>query len=231
MSHESRVPRPSRFVPSALSCLLLYGGPVLSQELPAAEEIVRCFAETYAADSEASPSCESLSAGVTGLQASPERYPASLVQSVMNGLADLAVSHSDKRVRRSAAVSIAVSGMAAAQPVGVVQRMRAVYDRSADPDVRAVLVNYSPLQNETEEATRFLVHVATGDRGRDVAPFPDEVLALDALSKIGPTGRAALEQIHASQSLKTEAAKKQLGQLARGGFHPIDYRVKGKENH
>jgi hypothetical protein len=214
------MPRPIWFL---LAVASWFPDLAVSQDLPAAEEIVRCFAETYAADSEAPPSCESLSTGVTGIQASPERYPASLVEGVMNGLADLAVSHPDKRVRRSAAVWIAVSGTAAKPPVGVLQRMWEVYDRSDDPDVRAVLVNYSPRQKETEEATRFLVHAATGDRGRNVAPFPDEVLALEALSRTGPRGRAALQQLHAAQSVKTEAAKERLIRLEREDFRPIDY--------
>lgn len=215
------------------ACVIVTGVLILSagcslhaQESPSVNDMLSCFAstnETEAAPAASDDQCQVLAKRLTGVLKYPDRHSLAIRNGVLDGLERLAGDHADPRVRYNAAVWLAIAGSASGSYAqGVAARIQRVYDQSEDAAVRAVLVNNAPTLSNHAEAAGFLEHVARGTKGRGVLPVADEVLAVNALARLGGEGRAVLQELDASGGVTSHAGKKQLRRLAENGYRPLD---------
>lgn len=193
---------------------------IAAQETPPdPQEMVRCFAASFA-ESEGSDGCADLVPGAIGVLTHPDEHGIYLDR-VMDGLADLAVAHPEFRVRAAAAVYLTAPGNRALAPrntSGVVDRIRRLYERSDERAVRSALLRWMPNQAEEEAAIAFLEAVARSDRSPAGQMWPDEVLAIDALARMGEKGRAALRRLDDTGNVPNALARQRLDDLRGRGY-------------
>ena len=125
----------------------------------------------------------------------PENYPRSTVDSVVQGLENLALGKEPESVRSGAAVALASAGSDKHIIAGVFDRKVQVYRKSTNNMVRGMIIAYIGEGQERGRAIEFLKSVATEDAppGFDQAPY----LAAHALVNFGVPGIAALRELDA----------------------------------
>lgn len=186
---------------------------------PDPRKMVHCFAASFA-ESEDKDECAGLAPGAISVLTHPDEHGAYL-DDVMDGLADLAVAHPEFRVRAAAAIYLTAPGNRALAPrnaSGVVDRIRRLYERSDERAVRSTLLRWMPNQAEEEAAVAFLETVARSERSPAGQMWPDEVLAIDALARMGEKGRAALRRLDAAGNIPNRLARQRLHDLRGRGY-------------
>ena len=145
----------------------------------------------------------------------------------------IAVTAAGFERRISAVSAIAAAGAMGPPPgeappppyPGIVERLRRVYRQNADNSpIRHAILGVMRTQFERVEALGFLGEVAqespppeaTGVMRNETFPLPWE--AIEALSRMGPEGSAALQRLHADGTVHEPAARRHLEQMAREGF-------------
>jgi len=138
----------------------------------------------------------------------PKSYPRSQVDSVVDGLVFLAVNSESDHVRHVAARSLA-KGASIKRPIpGIFDRMLDVYRRSPDNEiVHLAIINSMQGQRDRPRALAFLkaVSLTRGDPN-PIDGTGDPVWAVEALSYMGPAGRAVLIELRDAKKLRNPAA-------------------------
>lgn len=192
---------------------------------PTADEMVRCFAVTYTVGRDPND-CKDVVPGAIGVLMHPDIY-GDYVNDVMDGLEQLALDDPEFRVRTAAAVYLMAPGnreLVAENPKGVVDRVGSLYRKSKEPAVRSVLIRWMPYQAEQEDALTFLETIATASRSSPDQMWPDEVLAIDALARMGGRGRETLRRLSDTGSVHNDLARQRLEFLKQR-----DYRLEAQK--
>jgi hypothetical protein len=127
----------------------------------------------------------------------PKSYPRSQVDSVVDGLVFLALNSESDHVKQMAATSLA-KGASIQRPIpGIFGRMLDVYSRSPDNHIVHIAIIHSMQgQRDRARALAFLKAVAlTRGDPNPVDGSGDPVWAVETLSLMGATGRAALIEL------------------------------------
>ena len=168
--------------------------------------------------------------------------PPAAVNAMLDSLERVALTSSnpDERARAVLAISgpgrlwISAPGANHTPPgvryPGIVDRLARIYLQSGKSSIRDVIVYWMLPQAERAEAAAFLAEVASQEAerspptppgvlpvGHDTA-FPLPYRAIDALTHMGPEGRAALERLQAQGTVREPSARVYLDQLAGQGF-------------
>jgi len=188
---------------------------------PTAEEMIRCFAIENTVGAELG-ACKNMVPGAVAVLFRPLEY-GDYVDDVMDGLAELAVSHPEFRVRVAAAEYLMAPGKGSPSSehlTGMVDRIQRVYEESSEPSIRSVFIRWMPYQAEAEAAVDFLQRVATSDKSPAGRMWPDEQLAIDALSRMGDHGRQVLRQLDEGGQVRNELARQRLDYLRTRDYRP-----------
>jgi len=152
---------------------------------------------------------------VTHIMTHHTEYTEAEVNTVLQGLEDVALSSAPARSRAQAALLMATPGSTkVARPLaGVFPRLAQVYDRTTDPLVRSSVIAAMGLLADRRETTGFLEVVAKteppgGLAGRAVA----------SLDVMGDEGRAALKRLHDSKAMKDSEVQGDLERIANNGY-------------
>jgi hypothetical protein len=143
------------------------------------------------------------------------------LETVSRDLEEVALTGTPARLRGEAASALGIPGsIHAVRPIkGTFPRLERVYRGSTDPVVRAVVIlGMGRLSDQADrrEAAAFLEWVAArNDRG--FATDPER--AIQALSRLGEEGRAALRRLHQGNAVSRPEAKSLLDVLAKYDFH------------
>jgi hypothetical protein len=210
--------------------------------LPIVWSLTACAAVAQTVDTvspQASLECfiESREAGLAGsecpegvvpaeaIAVAPVRYGPSVVSIVVTGLEDIALSSDNHSVRLSAVSWLGVLGLAdqeSGRPLpGSVPRLVGIYDRTTDSDSRDLIIKLMIQQEERPAAVAFLADVASTHEAGEAGQFSLAVLAVGALSKMGPEGAAELRELHSEGAVIDRRAKARLEELAE-----VDFQVK-----
>ena len=146
------------------------------------------------------------------------------IDSVLYGIERQALDSDNDRVRSRATSFLAVAGKAVADQRlhPVLPRLVHIYGMSADPIVRAAVIQGMPGQRPQTDAVAFLKQVATSMPGSTHPDFADEPWeAVSVLSVMGDTGITALRELRSSGTVTDWKARGYLDFIARRGFrHP-----------
>lgn len=103
---------------------------------------------------------------------------------------------------------------------GVVARLASLYGQLDDDRPRNLIITLMMGQSERTDAVAFLERLARDpvrpERRDEEARRLRQLL--NALSRMGPQGRAALERLHAEGAVQEPAGRRYLDQLAKRGF-------------
>jgi hypothetical protein len=146
-------------------------------------------------------------------------YPPATVHSVIDGLERLALENGNGNVRHSSVRHLSLAGrFSDARPEpGLLSRLKRIYARTSDPELRAVIVMTMGQIAERGEAVAFLEAVAKQDPASE--DFPNAALwALRTLPGMGDEGRAALKSLHDSKAVRHSEARHSLDVLAEKGY-------------
>lgn len=150
-------------------------------------------------------------------------YPREVVEGVLDGLIDLALSASEQLVRSRAIVTVAgVGSRHRVEPMeGIVERLGRLYEAADRFDVRFTVANVLQTQHDTARAIELLKRIARDDGPRDRRHgSPPALLALESLRSFGQAGRTALEELHADlPSIRNPAARSTLVRVAQNDFY------------
>jgi HEAT repeat protein len=144
-------------------------------------------------------------------------YPTADVQSLLQGLEQLALTATPPRLRAEAAFRLSIPGShRTSRPLpGMFARLERVYRASSDPLVRSVVVDAMGDLADRREAVAFLEQVAAqhppafaGAAGR----------AMASLLTMGDEGRAGLKRLHETGAVRDPEAKGDLATLAKHGY-------------
>lgn len=145
-------------------------------------------------------------------------YESEDVESLLNGLEQLALTSPVPRLRAEAAYSLSVPGANSDSrpPFGIYARLARVYDASNDPLVRmAVLSGMGRLRHERREAALFLERVATQEP-QDFQGVAGKAMA--SLLTLGDEGRKALKRMNDAGTVRDPEARSDLARLAKRGY-------------
>jgi hypothetical protein len=139
----------------------------------------------------------------------PGRYTAARVDSILDGLQELAAHASSARTRLQATIELTNAGnKASARGLVVVRRVTAVYSaavQSDDEAVQRIILRMMPVQEEESEALSFLESVArTGSTEQARRAFA-------SLEAMGPNGDELLRRLDETNSVGDP--------VARAGLH------------
>jgi hypothetical protein len=152
-----------------------------------------------------------------------EAHPPARVDSILNGIADIAARGG---ISRDAAYrATAWLQTAAAQPqngplssvFGLLERVHA---ETADPQVQIQVLRGVPNQAvSATQAAQFLERAAQENRPHYASrQMPPPYAAVQALLHLEAEGRAALQRLHASGAVDNPAARSRLNRIASQGF-------------
>lgn len=152
-------------------------------------------------------------------------YRREVVEGVLDGLIDLALSASEQRVRTRAIVTVAgVGSRHRVEPMpGIVERLGRLYEAADRFDVRFTVANVLQTQQDTARAIELLKRIAREDGPRDRRHgSPPALVALQSLRSFGQAGRTALQELHADlPSIRNPAARSTLVRVAKNDFYFI----------
>jgi HEAT repeat protein len=184
------------------------------QDAPPAELLHRFASE------EASPGGpHGASSAITYIFVHRADYSPATVHSLIDGLERLALESDNRNVRHSSARYLSVAGYISNErpEPGLLARLKQVYARTTDPEVRVVVVTSMGQLAERREAVAFLEKVAKQDPASE--DFPNAALwALRTLPGMGDEGRAALKSLHDSKAVRHPEARHGLDVLAEKGY-------------
>jgi hypothetical protein len=149
----------------------------------------------------------------------PQDYPAADLVVFQQGLEQLALTGRTSRLRTSAAFSLSQLGSRGKEhPVaGTMSRLERIYQRTTDPDVRAIVVVSLYDLAERSEAVTFLEPISR--QQPELQDFPLAASrALGTLALMGDQGRAVLKRLHSSGAVRDPDARLELDNLAKRGF-------------
>lgn len=143
-----------------------------------------------------------------------------VVDSVVTGVARLALGSANDRVRARAASFLVATGRAVRQRP-VLPRLIHLYRMSADPVVRATMLQGMAGQRPESDAVAFLAQVAVSTPGTVNEDFDDEPWeAVTALAHMGEAGRTALRELRSNGTIRDGKAKGYVEYVARRGYVP-----------
>ena len=146
-------------------------------------------------------------------------YPPATVRSLIDGLERLALEGGNANVRHSSVRHLSLAGrFSDSKPEpGLLARLKRIYARTPDPELRAVVVMTISQLAERKEGVTFLEQIAKQDPASE--EFPNAALwALRALPVMGNEGRAALKTLHESKAVRHPEARHSLSVLAAKGY-------------
>jgi hypothetical protein len=121
----------------------------------------------------------------------PEKFGSARVDSILDGLEQIALTAEPRFTGSTAAAALAHAGSVEKAPPGVFDREVRVYAKSKHPIVRLTILNTMFEQKERARALAFLKSVAA--QRTDQQDFQDAAFtAAEGLSRMGADGRAAL---------------------------------------
>jgi hypothetical protein len=145
-----------------------------------------------------------------------EQFGSAAVDTVLRGLEQFAAGHNPE-ARPAVAFLVLAGAWLNDQPDAVLPRLIRTYDASDNPDVRILALNGAARQPDREGAAAFLARIASEATPR----FPEEPWnAVAALTRMGPVGRRALEQLHGTRAVRQTKARSYLEHLASRGYSP-----------
>lgn len=177
------------------------------------QDLLACYEAEHGGP--ARDGCEGLGNAVRGVLRHPENPTGARVGELLDGLESLALNHSEPRVRWAAITALVGAGRT--NVPGIPDRLRRIYDGSDDTYLKRKAVAWAPLLTERESAVEFLRHVASDPHAPEYGSAVQGD-ALDALTRAGPPGRAALLELAASGSVTNPAALRRLRILEENGF-------------
>jgi len=143
-------------------------------------------------------------AGVPEVLRHPENFPGPTVDSIVDGLENLALRAQPEFARRDAIIALALAGSNKKPISGIFERVMRVYQRSDSHLVRVMIIGYIAEGQDRARGIEFLKSTATSPPppGFDMAP----VLAAQQLSYMGAEGRAILSELNANGAIKDSRA-------------------------
>jgi hypothetical protein len=169
---------------------------------------------------EASPAGpDGASSAITYIFVHRADYPPATVHSLIDGLERLALESDNGNVRHSSARYMSIAGyISNARPEpGLLARLKRIYARTTDPELRVAVVTSMGQIAERREAVAFLEEVAKQDPASE--DFPNAALwALRTLPGMGDEGLAALKSLHDSKAVRHAQARHGLDVLAEKGY-------------
>ncbi len=148
-----------------------------------------------------------------------DRFPKATVDSVLTGLAHLALNAGDQKVRTAAASLLAFLGdtRRSKQMPGSFTRSLRVYRQARDPMVRMIMLPVFSFYGESNQVIALLKSIAVQTASEE--DFPDApAYAVTALSYMGEEGRMALKQLFESKRVRNPKAGAYLHYLSQRGF-------------
>ncbi|MFW6010789.1 MAG: HEAT repeat domain-containing protein, partial [Gemmatimonadota bacterium] len=181
---------------------------------------IECFrVKTLSIENECPPGI----LAANGVTRKRSAYPPEVVEGVLDGLIDLALSASEQLVRSRAIVTVAgVGSRRRVEPMaGIVERLGRLYEEADRFDVRFTVANVLQTQHDTARAIDLLKRIARDDGPRDRRHgSPPALLALESLRSFGQAGRTALQELHADlPSIRNPAARSTLVRVAKNNFY------------
>lgn len=156
----------------------------------------------------------------------PDRWPATTVDSLLNGLENLAVHHPVETVRNLATLWIAQAGEAERQTPHprVMDRLTRIYDQSRDRKPDYVLIASVRKQADSTAAIAFLRRVASepdrhAEPGHAHEVHTSASLAVHTLAQMGDRGRGVLRELHVQGRVTDPFARGVLNRLAKRDFY------------
>jgi hypothetical protein len=134
----------------------------------------------------------------------PENYPRTTVDSVIDGLENLAMRAEPEFARRDAIIALTLAGSDKHPIPGIFERVMRVYQRSDSHLVRVMVIGYIADGQDRARAIEFLKSTATTPPPPrfDVAP----ILAAQQLSHMAGEGRAILSELYAKGAIQDPRA-------------------------
>lgn len=208
---------------AALSVLLIWSCSTHSPAMAQAgrrvdrspEQLLAAFARRQGPRNEQ----DAASRDVTHVLSHPQDYPPADLEAFLLGLERLAVDAETSRLRGEAAFAVSLPGSRRKpHPVkGTVARLERIYRRSDDDYVQAMVVAGMADVAERREALEFLEPIAVQDPQQ--ADFPGAASrALNSMWAMEEDGRAVLERLHVTGSVRDPKARHELAVLAGRGF-------------
>lgn len=173
-----------------------------------------------------------------------DKLPApAVVNARLDSLEQIALTSNNPEARSAAVLAISAPGRwwqrtqddqktppTAVRYPGIVARLARIYRQSDDYGVRYSIISLMMPQAERAEAVSFLEEVVEEPGPDPVQPrpgaavvandavFPLAYEAVGALTRMGPQGRAALQRLYVSGTVREPMARALLEKLARQGF-------------
>jgi hypothetical protein len=160
---------------------------------------------------------------VTAMLVRRSGYGEAHADSVLDSFQRLALGSAEPGVRVAAAVWLGNAGNAdfVRRPIpGVFTRLETVFQQSADPSVRRMIIDAMLRQADTARAVRLLTRVAVSEpAGEAVREEPWR--AITRLAQLGRPGQTALRHIHRDRCVREPNARGYLQVLAERDFRPV----------
>lgn len=146
--------------------------------------------------------------------------PLSVLVELGDGLAELSAQHPSLIVRGEAVIELAdwAEVAAAASPGRAILVLRDAFSAIPDAGNKAYLVGRLPRLGVVPGLVPLIRDVALTE---DLSEGHMAAVALESLARLGGPGRAALRKLHEENSVRPEAARIVLSELAKRGFRPI----------
>jgi hypothetical protein len=136
----------------------------------------------------------------------PERHGRAKVDSVLDGLEQLALTSTSELVRMRAAGNLAMAGASERPVPGALQRTTRVYQSSNDPRVRRQILGLMVFQKDRNGAIDVLKAVVIQARGEE--DFPEaQSWAASALHWMGKEAAAALVELRDKGAIEDPVAR------------------------
>jgi hypothetical protein len=143
--------------------------------------------------------------GLAALLSHPEKYSHATIDSLIDGVEQLALTSRSKFTRTTATVALANAAAADNPRPRTFDRLLALYHRTSDELVRRTVVHEMSYQRQQTQAIAFLKSVATASpKQQDFTQA--SVSAVSTLSRMGPVGRAALVELRDKNLLRDARA-------------------------
>jgi hypothetical protein len=184
------------------------------QDAPPAELLDR-----FASEQASRGGPDGASSAITYIFVHRTDYPPATVRLLTDGLERLALESKNGNVRHSAVRHLSLPGrISDARPeAGLLSRLKRIYARTSDHELRVVVVTTMGRMAERRDAVAFLEKVAKQDPASE--EFPNAALwALRTLPGMGDEGRAALKSLHDSKAVRHPEARHSLDVLAEKGY-------------
>jgi len=194
---------------------LAWAPPVLAQ---AAYHVTRAPAELLAAyvrESQTLNGHHDASTAITHILTHHTDYPPADVESLLQGLEEIALTGALSSLRAESAFRLSIPGSRRAlHPIpGAFPRLARVYRESSDVLVRRMVVNVMGDLTDRGEAAAFLERVASEEPPGGIAGR-----ALASLLTMGDEGRLVLKRLHETKAVRDPEVSMDLSTIAKNGY-------------